>query len=137
MFNSDAWTAPHYATFWDLKTRGDDARTWRSSSGVRMYAVNIMQHSGTSNETLDAYRGMAEALAHIWRLDGLAVAMSNYVATGADIGLVKPYQPLIRPMPGGRLTAPYTLNAAWTEVQAADLGLTVHFEPGNYSWTAS
>ena len=137
VFNSDAWTAPHYATFWDLKTRGDDARTWRSSSGVRMYAVNIMQHSGTSNETLDAYRGMAEALAHIWRLDGLAVAMSNYVATGADIGLVKPYPPLIRPMPGGRLTAPYTLNGAWTEVQAADLGLTVHFEPGNYSWTAS
>ena len=27
----------------DLKTRGDDARTWRNSSGVRMYAVNIMQ----------------------------------------------------------------------------------------------
>ena len=40
-------------------------------------------------------------------------------------------------MPGGRLTAPYTLNAAWTEIQAADLGLTLHFEPGNYSWTAS
>ena len=80
---------------------------------------------------------MAEALAHIWRLDGLAVAMSNYVATGADIGLVKPYKPPIPAMPGGRLTAPYTLNAAWTEIQAADLGLTVHFEPSAYSWTAS
>ena len=102
-----------------------------------MYAVNIMQYSGTAEPVLNAYRGMAEALAHIWRLDGLAVAMSNYNATGADIGLVKPYPPLIRPMPGGRLTAPYTLNGAWTEVQAADLGLAVHFEPGNYSWTAS
>ena len=137
VFNSDAWPAPHYATFWDLKTRGDDARTWRGSSGVRLYAANIMQYSGTSTETLNAYRGMAEALAHIWRLDGLAVAMSNYVATGADIGLVKPYKPLLGAMPGGRLMAPYTLNGAWTEVQAADLGLTVHFEPGNYGWTAS
>ena len=52
--------------------------------------------SRIARAVLAHYRGMAQALAHIWRLDGLAVAMSNYVATGADIDLVKPYKPLIQ-----------------------------------------
>ena len=58
-----------------------------------------------------------------------------YVSSGTDIGLVKPCKPLIGAMPDRRLTAPYTLNGALTEVQAADLGITVHYEPGDYLWT--
>jgi hypothetical protein len=74
-FNSDALATPHYMTFSDVKTRGDAARTWRTSSGVRMYAANILRYTGT--EAAIIAEGMAEALAHIWRLDGSGVAVSH------------------------------------------------------------
>ncbi|MGZ9083353.1 MAG: hypothetical protein ACXW3U_14835 [Rhodoplanes sp.] len=76
-FNSDALASPHYITLSDVKTRGDAARTWRTSSGVRMYAANILRHTGAEAAIIAEYRGMAEALAHIWRLDGSGVAVSH------------------------------------------------------------
>ncbi|MGF7229147.1 MAG: hypothetical protein ACQR33_04140 [Candidatus Saccharibacteria bacterium] len=134
--NSDAYANPFYATFSDIKTRGDLARTYRESLGVRIFAINIMAQSGTSENVLDGYRGMTEALARVWRLDGSGLAASSYGATGPDVGIVNARFNKIPPSPY-RPTAPYTLNGGWTEVIAADLGITVDFDPGTstFTWT--
>ena len=107
-FNSDALASPHYMTFSDVKTRGDAARTWRTSSGVRMYAANILRYTGAEAAIIRRLSRHGGSLAHIWRLDGSGVAVSH-----------TPYKPLIGAMPDRRLTAPYTLNGAGTEVLVA------------------
>lgn len=131
--NSDAYSSPYYATFSDIKTRGDAARVYRGSLGVRIFAVNIIEHNTRTEEQLDEYRGMCEALARTWRLDGSGVSAATYAATGADTGIVAPRFPKCRASQL-RPTAPYVLNGTWTEVEAPDLGLTVHYEPGTHTW---
>lgn len=76
-FNSDALASPHYMTFSDVKTRGDAARTWRTSSGVRMYAANILRYTGAEAAIIRRISRHGGSLAHIWRLDGSGVAVSH------------------------------------------------------------
>ena len=76
-FNSDALASPHYMTFSDVKTRGDAARTWRTSSGVRMYAANILRYTGAEAAIIRPLSRHGGSLAHIWRLDGSGVAVSH------------------------------------------------------------
>lgn len=131
--NSDAYTAPHYVIISDIKTRADKARAYRDTLGVRIFAANILAHSGTSEVSLTEYRGISEGMARIFRLDGTALSASSYASTGADIGVVRarfsPYR--ATPFrPGGS----YHLNGTWTQIEAADLGITISYESGNYSW---
>jgi hypothetical protein len=132
--NSDAYADPFFATFSDIKTRGDAARAYRDSLGLRLFAVNIIEHdSHTENEIKD-YRDISEALARIWRLDGSGMAASLYSATGNDVGVVQPRFSSLKSTPL-RPTAPYILNGPWTEVETPDLGLLVHYEPGTHTWS--
>lgn len=132
--NSDAYADPFYATFSDVKTRGDAARAYRASLGIRLFAANIIEHdSHTENEIKD-YRDISEALARIWRLDGSGMAASLYSATGVDVGVVQPRFSSLRSTPL-RPTAPYILNGPWTEIEAPDLGLLVHYEAGTHTWS--
>lgn len=133
--NSDAYPSPYYATFSDIKTRADTARAYRQSLGIRIFAVNIMEQVVNSDSTVDTYRGMCESLARVFRLDGSGLSVSTYGATGSNVGVVKPRFPTLPATPY-RPTAPYTLNGSWTEVQAADLGITVTFNPGTstFNW---
>ncbi len=133
--NSDAYASPYYATFSDIKTRADAARAYRQSLGIRLFAVNIMEQVANNDATVDTYRGMSEALARVFRLDGSGLAVSTYGATGSNVGVVKPRFPVFPATPY-RPNAPYTLNGGWTEVQAADLGITVTFDPGTttFEW---
>lgn len=133
-FNSDAIASPHFESLTTVKNRGNDARTYRTSLGVRMYAVNLMLYTGTNATDLENYRGISEALGHIFRLNGVGVALSQYAASGSDLNKVQPYYPKIFPQPGGRLTAYY--REPTNEVEAPDLGIVVHFESGNYTWSA-
>ena len=100
-----------------------------------MYAANILRHTGAEAAIIAEYRGMAERPGAHLAARRLRRRRLAYVSSGTDIGLVKPCKPLIGAMPDRRLTAPYTLNGALTEVRAADLGITVHYEPGDYLWT--
>lgn len=134
VFNTDAYTAPYYATFSDLKTRGDKARTYRQSLGIRIFAVNIFLHTGATQNDITERHAFAEALARIWRLDGSGVSVSNYGSTGADVGVVAPRFFAIPSTPS-RPNAPYKLNNAWTQVQAPDLGLTVDYDTGTHTWS--
>ncbi len=124
----------YYAIISDIKTRGDAARTYRTTFGSRMFAVNIAKFTGTSPAQLEEYRGVAEALANIWRLDGSGVAVASYASSGDDVALVTPYDPLIGPVPKGRPLAPYILNGGWDEIQSPDIGITVHFEDTEHTW---
>ena len=132
--NSDAYVAPHYTTFSDIKTRGDAARTYRDSLGIRIFAINIIEHTSRTENQIKDYRDISEALARIWRLDASGLAASQYSATGTDAGLVAPRFTSLKPTPL-RKTAPYSLNGPWTEVEAPDLGLLVHYETGTHTWT--
>ncbi len=132
--NSDAYSSPYYATMSDIKTRADKARTYRSSLGIKIYAVNIIQHSGRTESQLNAYRGVAEALARTFRLDGSGTVPSNYSASGSDNGAAVARFSLLRPNPL-RPTAPYILNGLWTQVDAPDLGITVQYDVGTHTWT--
>ncbi|HSX28766.1 MAG TPA: hypothetical protein VLF60_04945 [Candidatus Saccharimonadales bacterium] len=134
VFNSDSYSSPYYATFSDIKTRGDASRAYRSTLGIRIFTANIIGYTGRTDNEIDAYRGVGEALARIWRLDGFGVAASTYAATGADVGLVRPRFPLLRSNQL-RSTAPYTLNGLWTQVEAADLGIIVNYDTGVHTWT--
>lgn len=133
--NSDAYASPYYATFSDIKTRADAARAYRQSLGVRIFAVNIMEQVTNPDNVVNTYRGMCESLARVFRLDGSGLAVSTYGATGSNVGVVKPRFSTLPATPY-RPAAPYTLNGSWTEVQAADLGITVTFNPGTstFSW---
>lgn len=133
VFNSDAYASPYYATFSDIKTRADKARTYRQNLGIRIFAANIIQQTGLSENSYTEFRGIAEALARIWRLDGSCVAASTYASTGTDVSVVNPRKKLMQASPS-RPTAPYTLNNTWTEVQAADLGITVAYDAGTHTW---
>lgn len=138
IFGMDSGTivAPHFTTFATMKTRGDDARTYRTSTGVRMFGINVVQHTGVSATTLDNYRGISEALGHIFRLDGVGLAHHLFSASGTDLNKIAPYHPRIPLLPGGRLAAPYKVNGTNTEIEAGDLGVIVHWESGQYTWTA-
>ncbi len=131
--NSDAYSSPHYTTFSDIKARGDVARAYRTSLGVRLFAVNILGYSGRTDSQIDSYRGVGEALARIWRLDGYGISGSSYASTGADVGVARPRRFLLQPTPY-RPTAPYTLNGGWTVIEAADLGITVGYDTGTHTW---
>lgn len=134
VFNTDAYTAPYYATFSDVKTRGDKARTYRQNMGIRIFAVNIFQHAGATEGDVTDRNAYAEALARIWRLDGSGVSVSNYASTGADVSVVAPRFFAIPPTPT-RLNAPYKLNNAWTRIEAPDLGIVVNYDTGNHTWS--
>lgn len=135
-FNSDAVIAPYFNSFATMKTRGDDMRTYRTSTGVRMFSINVQPLTGTSLTDLDDYRGIAESLAHIFRLDGAGVALTAFSASGADLNKMLPYSSKVGLVPGGRLTAPYRVNGPSTEIEATDLGVIVHYESGQYTWVA-
>lgn len=132
--NSDAYAAPHYTTFSDVKTRGDAAQAYRTSLGIRIFAINIIEHTSRTENQIKEYRDISEALARIWRLDGSGLAASQYSATGTDVGLVAPRFSSLKPTPL-RTAAPYILNGPWTEVEAPDLGLLVHYEAGTHTWS--
>ncbi|HSW91963.1 MAG TPA: hypothetical protein VLG09_04930 [Candidatus Saccharimonadales bacterium] len=131
--NSDAYTVPFYATFSDIKTRGDKALAYRASMGIRIFAANIMSHNDHTFDQLKDYRDYAEAFARVWRLDGTGIAASNYGSTGSDAGLVTPQFTSFKPLQK-RISAPYVLNGGWTEVQAPDLGIVVTYDTGTYTW---
>lgn len=134
VLNSDAYASPYYATFSDIKNRADKARDYRTSLGVRIFAVNIFAHSGASANTLTDNHSFCEALARIFRLDGSGLSASMYSASGSDVGLVSPRFFAIPATPA-RPTAPYILNNTWTQIQAPDLGLTVNYDVGTHTWT--
>ena len=133
--NSDAYSSPYYATISDVKTRGDKAIAYRNSIGIRIYAANIMLHTGTSDSTIDSYRGVCEGLARAWRLDGTALCASTYSSTGSDAGLIRPRFSQYRAIPL-RQSGPYILNGPWTSIEAPDLGITVNYNPGTstFNW---
>lgn len=135
-FNSDTISSPYFISFATMKQRGDDMRTWRTTLGVRMFASNVLVQTGTGQTVLDEYRGIAESLAHIFRLNGYGVSAAAYSASGTDTNKVSPYSPKVSLIPGGRLTAAYSVNGSNTEIQAPDLGVIVHYESGQYTWTA-
>jgi hypothetical protein len=131
--NSDAYASPFYATFSDIKTRGDKAIAYRTSMGIRVFAANILSHNDHDFTQLKVYRDYSEAFARVWRLDGTGIAASSYSSTGADVGLVTPQFTSFKPIQQ-RSTAPYILNGSWTQVQAPDLGLIVEYDIGIHTW---
>ena len=136
-FDSVNVAAPHFTAFATMKSRADEARTFRGTMGVRMFGNNVLSFTGRTLTDTENYRGIAEALGHIWRLDGFGLSLDAYSATsGVDDHMVKPYQSKILPQPGGRKTAVYLVNGASTEVEASDLGIVVHYESGQYTWSA-
>jgi len=133
--NSSSYASPYYATISDVKTRGDKAVAYRASLGIRVFAANIMLHTGTSDATLDNYRGVSEGLARAWRLDGTAFCASTYSSTGSDTGVIRPRFSQYRSIPL-RQSAPYILNGAWTSIEAPDLGIIINYDPGTstFNW---
>ncbi|QQG50561.1 MAG: hypothetical protein HZB75_03435 [Candidatus Saccharibacteria bacterium] len=129
--NSDAYSAPHFATMSDIKTRGDKARAYRTSLGIRIYAVNIFEHNGATTQELDNYYGVSEAFARAFRLDGSGLMPSNFSSTGNDIGRLAPRRSTFGPLPF-RPTATYWLNNTWTQVQAPDLGVIANLDTGTW-----
>jgi hypothetical protein len=134
VFNSDSYPSPYYTTFSDIKTRADASRSYRDSLGVRIFTANILSYTGRSDSEIDGYRGIGEALARVWRLDGCGIAASSYSSTGADVGLVRPRFPLLHASPS-RPTAPYILNGPWTQVEAPDLGILINYQVGTHTYT--
>lgn len=132
--NSDAYPSPHFTTFSDVKTRGDAARAYRQSMGIRLFAINILEHDGRTENQIKDYRDISEALARVFRLDGSGLAVSAYAATGNDVGVAMPRFSSFKPLPF-RPTAPYILNGPWTEIEAPDLGILVHYETGTHTWS--
>lgn len=133
--NSDSYPSPYYATISDVKTRGDKAVAYRSTLGIRIFAANIMLHTGTGESTVQGYRDISEGLARAWRLDGSGVGASNYSSSGPDIAVGAPRFSSYRSIPL-RAGTPYLLNGPWTEVQASDLGITITYDAGTttYAW---
>jgi len=133
--NSDAYSSPYYATISDVKTRGDKAIAYRTGLGIRIYAANIMLHTGTSDATIDNYRGVSEGLARAWRLDGTALSASNYSSTGSDSGVIRPRFSQYQNIPL-RQSGTYILNGGWTTIEAPDLGITINYDPGTstFDW---
>lgn len=133
--NSDSYTSPYYATISDVKTRGDKAVTYRTNLGIRIFATNIMLHTGTVDATLQNYRSLSEGMARAWRLDGTGLQASHYSSTGSDTGVVSPRFTAYQNIPQ-RTAGTYILNGAWTQVQALDLGITITYNASTstYSW---
>jgi len=129
--NSDSYTSPYRATMSDIKVRGDKAIAYRTSLGIRIFASNIMLHTGTDATTLSNYVGLAEGFARAFRLDGTGVSPSNYSSTGSDIGVITPRTLTFGTMPF-RQSATYWLNNTWTQVQAPDLGIIVNLDTGTW-----
>lgn len=132
--NSDAYASPFYATFSDIKTRGDKAIAYRHSIGVRVFASNIFSHYDHTTAQLQSYRDYSEAFARVWRLDGSGIAASGYSSTGADVGKVTPQFSSIKPMPL-HPNAPYLLNGPWTQAEAPDIGIVVTSDSGTNTHT--
>ena len=133
--NSDTYASPYYATISDVKTRGDKAVAYRNSLGIRIYAANTMLHTGTSDATIDNYRGVSEGLARAWRLDGTGLSASTYSSTGSDSGIIRPRFSQYRDIEL-RKSGPYILNGGWTSIEAPDLGITINYDPGTstFNW---
>lgn len=134
--NTDAYSSPYYATISDVKTRADAAKAYRDSLGIRIFAANIVGYSTRTDNEIDAFRGVSEAMARAFRLDGFSLDASSYSATGPDVAVVRPRFQLLRTNPQ-RSSAPYILNGLWTEVQAPDLGLTITYDPAGPTFTYS
>jgi hypothetical protein len=132
--NSDAYASPYFASFSDIKTRGDKAVAYRASMGIRVYAVSILSHTQHTAEELADMFDYTNAFARIWRLDGSGLEPSNYGSTGVDLGIIKPLFSKLQDTPF-RPNAPYSLNNTWTQVDATDIGLAVIYDPpSTYTW---
>lgn len=130
--NSDAIPAsPHLMTMSDVKTRTDKVVAYRTSLGIRIFATNIMLHTGTSESNLNNYYGITEGVARACRLDGTGLSPSNYSSTGSDIGVVSPRRSSYTSLPF-RSDQTYWLNNLWTKILAPDLGIVVDFS--GVSW---
>lgn len=134
--NSVSYTSPYYATISDLKTRADKVRAYRSSLGVKIYALNQYLNTGTDAAVLKAHVDISEALARVFRLDSSGTSAASYSSSGADTGVVTPQRSSFWSTPF-RPTAPYLLNGDWTVITASDLGLVIDYSnpSGTYDWT--
>ena len=134
--NTDAYASPYYATFSDIKTRGDKAVAYRTSMGIRLYATNIFNYTGHTLTELKYMYDYTNAFARVWRLNGSGLAASNYSSTGVDIGIARPLFSDLRDTPL-RPEAPYSLNGPWTQVDATDIGISVTYDPvaPAYTWS--
>lgn len=133
--NSDAYGSPYYSTFYDIKTRADDAVAYRTSLGVRVFATNIYSLNNHTNTQIRDYNDYTEAFARVFRLDGTGIGGSNYASSGGDIGLIHPLFNVFHDAPF-RPSAPYVMNNAYTAAEAPDLGITATYDSGNtiYTW---
>lgn len=134
--NTDAYSSPYFAQFTEIKERGDKAVAYRTSMGIRLYALSIYGYTGKTDSELKQLYDYTNAFARIWRLDGSGLGASNYSSTGNDLGKIKPFFSDLRSTPL-RPTAGYSLNNTWTQTDATDLGLTVMYDPVNtvYTWS--
>lgn len=132
--NTDAYSAPYFSSFSDIKTRGDKAVAYRTSMGIKLYALNIYGYNGQSDATLKQIHDYTNAFARIWRLNGSGVGGSNYSSTGSDLGVIRPFFSELRETPL-RPTAGYSLNGPWTQIDATDIGLSVTYDPGTSTYT--
>ncbi len=133
--NSTSYASPYYATISDVKTRGDKAVAYRSSLGVRVFAINQMLNTGTPSATLQGYYDISEGMARCWRLNASGVSAALYSASGTDVGVVTPRFSSYKPIPL-RTAGAYVLNGAWTQIQSTDLGITITYNASTstYSW---
>lgn len=128
--NTDAYTGNNgFAIMFDIKTRADKARNYRSTLGVRIMTTNIVNVTSTSRADTERFFKMVEGMAIIFGIDGYGIASSSYGSFGPDaqkLNLTPQYSANFPRV--WSPYSPYTINGSFTEVTQWNTGITVHLD---------
>ncbi|HEX3568555.1 MAG TPA: hypothetical protein VHT70_02665 [Candidatus Saccharimonadales bacterium] len=139
LINTSAYSsAAGYTSFFNTRPRADSALSYRSSLGVKVMAVGLVDYSAYSDEDNTKFFKMNEATALAFSLDGYGLGASpDYSASGSNANVVKffSYDPAY---PDTYAPTPYyNITNDWIEISRPDIGLTVHVDTGTttYAYT--
>lgn len=125
--NTSSYTTHNgFAITSDIKTRGDSATSYRSSLGVKILSVGVVDYSSYTDEQITRYFKMNEAASMAFSLDGYGIGATNYSSIAPNVNVAKNFEYNPTYPQFYNTTAPYTINNAWTEITRPDIDLTFH-----------
>ena len=125
IYNTSSQPGPQYnADIFNIRARGDKARTYRASKGVKMLGASVVDYSTTTDTQQQNFFRITEDFARMFGLDGWAVDALNYSASGGagNLATVKLWNYDRTPLP--RLSQ-YSVSLDSLTLTRYDLPLTI------------
>lgn len=128
--NTAAYATDSYATFYDIKTRGDAAVAYRATYGTKIVTTNVADFSTYTDSQLHGFFRMCEVASLTYSLDGYGLCPTSYSASAPNSNAFNLFRYRDDYVSRKHTPVQYSLNGAWTEFQRPSVGTIFHREAG-------